>query len=85
MPGARLFVLPSPWALFDIQAEQAGYGRIPLDPNELTEIVAGRPVYLAVPAGSDVRISGYKMAAHRLGWLSAFDRKPHPNDIRSSV
>ena len=67
MAGARLFVLPSPWALFDTEAEQAGYGRLPLDLEAPAEVPAGRPVYLAIPVGAEVRVSGNKMAAHRLG------------------
>lgn len=67
MPGARLFVLPSPWALFDAKGDEGDYGRLPLDPEAVTEVQAGRPIYLAVPAGAEVRVSGYKMAAHRMG------------------
>ena len=67
MSGGAIFVLPSPWALFDPKADEAGYGRKALDPTRVTELRAGRPVYLAAPAGCTVYVSGYKMAAQPFG------------------
>jgi hypothetical protein len=67
LPETHLFVLPAPWALFDPKANQAGYGRLRLAPTHPTRVSAGRPVYLAIPSRHEVRVSGYKMAAHALG------------------
>jgi hypothetical protein len=67
LPSTQTFLLPSPWALFDTSAEMTGYGRLRLDRNSPTEVIAGRPIYIAVPTESEVWVSGYKMAAHRLG------------------
>lgn len=51
----------------DPEAVSKGYGRIALSIDSVTVVEAGRPVYLAVPAESEIRVSGFKMAVQRIG------------------
>ncbi len=67
MSAPKVFVLPTPWALFDPEADKAGYGRLPLKPDVPVSVSAGRPIYLAAAVNLSIRISGYKMAVHRIG------------------
>jgi hypothetical protein len=65
--SAKAFALPAPWAHLDPKTERTGFGRKNLSPDQVTEIEAGGPVYLAIPGDGTVRVSGRRMGTQSLG------------------
>ena len=97
MEPAKCFILPTPWGHLDPKASEWGFGRKLLSPAQSTEIDAGVPVYLAVPAGETVRVTGYKMGTHQLSntyqlggtsyviWLLSVGVKPTEHELEIEI
>lgn len=77
----RAYVLWTPWALFDLTHEAGSTGRRPLSLETPVEVPAGRPLFLAVPAGARVDIDGRRLRAQRE--TNPFDLGHHRYTIHS--
>jgi len=60
-----VYALSAPWAHYDRGSEVPGIGRRRLRTDERVRIPAGTPLLLTVPEGAEVRLTGYRMGAHR--------------------
>lgn len=61
----QAYVLLTPWALFDHTQKPGSPGRRPLSLKAPVDVPAGRPLYLAVPAGMRVDVGGRRLGAQR--------------------
>ncbi len=59
----QVYALSTPWAHFDLEAEAPGIGRRRLDVDDVVRVPVGNPVFLTVPEGTEISLSGHRMGA----------------------